>query len=162
MESVASVSATEATVGPLVVGAEATAVALSDGNQIGIGILTTRLPLRSDLALVYTGSSSGFAQTTADYWSPERFTNHALGLELRSPGPGAFSYAVRAAPAYATVRMRNVAPALALERAWLTSISGELNLRRAQWDLGLFVGYGQDRGGRYAATNAGLRLARIP
>ena len=130
---------------------------MGDGNDRVTLETSLRFGLVPDLYLVYGGGLLRFADPVGSYWSPDLFTLHSLGLELRRQWPTGLRLSAQALPGVAWAQEPG-APLTGFDRrTFQWQLGGQLGYLRPRWDLGLEGAWGRDRGGIYSSWWWSLR-----
>ena len=132
----------------------------SDDNQRTTLQAFARLPLRSRFSLLYAGSTTSFARSSALYWSPERYTAHSAGAELAVRRVRGLSFAARVLPGIASVRDTTVATSEPARSAAQIMAGLDLTWRARAWEIGGSVAYGRGRAGDYERGDLSI-FARV-
>jgi tetratricopeptide (TPR) repeat protein len=142
---------------------------LSDGNARPAFTTTVRYPLGDALSALYVASDLRFAERSAFYWDPDRYTSHSLGVEASARRDRGFSYLARMLTGFARTSesaIRNPQSALDLEAstryAFHGTAEGELTYRASSWDAGLTSWYGRGRDGDYQRWGGSVRIRLSP
>ena len=132
----------------------------SDDNQRTTLQAFARVPLRSTFSLLYAGSTTSFARSTALYWSPERYTAHSAGAELAVRRVRGFSFAARLLPGIASMRDSTVASGDPARSAAQVTAGLDLSWRARAWEIGGSLAYGRGRAGDYERGDLSI-FARV-
>ena len=158
-------SSTLAFAGPLGVvdvGASREHTALSDGNARTTLQGLARLPVRRNLALVYSGTAQSFARSSTSYWSPDVYVSHGIGPELSLRRPRGVSASLRVLPGVAWTTEHPVDDQVIGGSAFQLTAAGTLAYRGTAWEIGGGVSHGQGRAGDYQRFDATLYMSYAP
>jgi Flp pilus assembly protein TadD len=149
--------------GPVDVAARHQSSSMSDGNSRDGLQAYARYPASRPLAVLYSGASLSFAQTSPLYWSPERYVGHGVGLEYALRRVRGFSFAARVIPGVAWATERDTTTGELIDRNGMQLITGiEGTYRTLDWEIGGGLSYGRGRAGDYQRFDALLRARYLP
>ena len=137
---------------------------LSDGNARPAFTTTVRYPLGDAVSALYVASDLRFAERSAFYWDPSRYTSHSLGVEASARRDRGLSYVGRVLTGFARTSQlavrseEELQPDAKASYAFQGTAEGELTYRASSWDAGLTSWYGRGRDGDYQRWGGSFRI----
>ncbi len=151
----ASISAS-APVGRMTIDARAERTRVSDGNDRTAVTFSARQPVSRSMRFVYTAGTLGYSTFGSGYWTPERYTSIAAGVELERAVGKNLTVAGRALAGAAMASDRLLlAPGVPQPPAkWVGQFQGSVDAtyRGRNWELNASGGYGQGARGSVGET----------
>ena len=154
-------------VGAVTVAVDVERTRLGDRNTRTSGALSVRVPLTRSLSAVYSGGTLAFGQPSSAYWTPERYTSHAAGVEYAMVPRAGVRVAARVLPGVGRSDERlQAAPGGSASGAWTRQLGAgaDVVVDRSNWSVRLSGSYGDgSRGGGQAGYRslAGTAAVRV-